>query len=59
LPARRVSVVSTHGAGDVFIGTLCHNIAQEVDLEQAIEAANHAAARHISSTMGRPLRQAE
>lgn len=48
LPARPVSVVSTHGAGDVFIGSLCSGIARGVDLDQAIHAANDAAARHIS-----------
>lgn len=51
LPARPVSVLSTHGAGDMFIGTLCHNIAQEVDLARAIDAANYSAALHISGSL--------
>lgn len=48
LPARTVKVVRTHGAGDMFIGTLCHALAQELPLKQAIRDANAAAARHIS-----------
>lgn len=47
-PAHPVAVISTHGAGDLFIGTLCRAIAQNVDLESAIDSANAAAARHIS-----------
>lgn len=50
LAARPVEVVSTHGAGDVFIGSLCHQIAQDTALEAAIEIANTAAANHISKT---------
>jgi ribokinase len=49
--ARPVEVISTHGAGDMFIGTLCHAIAQNADLDGAISAANAAAARHISKAL--------
>ncbi len=48
LAALPVDVVSTHGAGDMFIGSLCHQIAQNNDLEAAIVIANIAAANHIS-----------
>lgn len=48
LAARPVDVISTHGAGDMFIGTLCHQLAQENDLRAAIEIANIAAANYIS-----------
>lgn len=43
-----VKLVSTHGAGDVFIGTLCHAIALGIDLTDAVKRANAAAGRHIS-----------
>lgn len=54
-PAHPVAVISTHGAGDMFIGTLCHAIAQNADLESAIDSANAAAARHISEPLAYPL----
>lgn len=50
IPALSVPVVSTHGAGDMFIGTLCHALAQGADLETASKRANKAAAMHISTT---------
>lgn len=50
IPARQVTLVSTHGAGDVFIGTLCHEIARKSELRDAIEVANEAAAQHVSKT---------
>ncbi len=52
LPAHQVKVVSTHGAGDTFIGTLCHAIARKTGFRAAIESANDAAARHISQKHG-------
>lgn len=52
LTAHPVEVVSTHGAGDMFIGSLCHQIALNKNLEAAIEIANNAAAKHISKTSG-------
>lgn len=48
LPAHQVKVISTHGAGDVFTGTLCHGLAQGLGLANAIVAANASAAAHIS-----------
>lgn len=50
LPARLVKLVSTHGAGDMFIGTLCHAIAQNIEIGSAIAAANEAASQHISAS---------
>ena len=35
--------------GDMFIGTLCHAIAQEADVEAALQQTNAAATRHIST----------
>ena len=49
IPALPVTVISTHGAGDTFIGTLCHAIAQGEGVEAALQQANAAAARHIST----------
>lgn len=50
LPAHKLKVISTHGAGDMFIGTFCHNIALGEELEDAIKAANMSAAKHISQS---------
>ena len=48
LPAEKVPVVSSHGAGDSFIGTLAAQIAGGLGLEQACRAASSAAARHVA-----------
>jgi ribokinase len=48
LPAEPVKVVSSHGAGDAFIGTLCARLAGNNGLRAACEAASHAAALHVS-----------
>jgi ribokinase len=48
LPAETVKVVSSHGAGDCFIGTLAAELAKEHDLEQACRAASLSAARHVA-----------
>ena len=47
LPAEKVEVVSSHGAGDAFIGTLAAELAKSRDLEAACRAASVAAARHV------------
>lgn len=47
-PARPVDVVSTHGAGDVFVGTLAARRLQGAPLSGAVAAGQDAAARHIS-----------
>ena len=48
LPAEKVKVVSSHGAGDSFIGTLAAQIAGGQGLETACRAASTAAARHVA-----------
>lgn len=48
IPAEKVQVVSSHGAGDAFIGTLAAQLANGRDLELACRAASTAAARHVA-----------
>jgi ribokinase len=48
LPAEKVKVVSSHGAGDSFIGTLAAVLAKGEGLEQACRAASSSAARHVA-----------
>lgn len=48
LPARKVSVVSSHGAGDVFTGTLAAALARGQPLASAAETASDAAAAHVA-----------
>ena len=43
-----VEVVSTHGAGDCFVGALATRLARGDDLRSAAEFANAAAAAHVS-----------
>lgn len=49
LPAERVEVVSSHGAGDAFIGALCTAVVQGLPLREASEAGSRAAAIHVST----------
>lgn len=46
-----VKLVSTHGAGDCFVGVLSQSLLAGLSLADAAEKANHAAAEHVS----RPL----
>ncbi len=46
--ARKVAVQSTHGAGDVFVGSFAAAILADHNLADAISAAQIAAAAHIS-----------
>ena len=48
LPARKVDVVSSHGAGDCFTGTFAAALARGHDLASACMAASDAAAEHVS-----------
>ncbi|MBN9316268.1 MAG: bifunctional hydroxymethylpyrimidine kinase/phosphomethylpyrimidine kinase [Devosia sp.] len=48
LPGERVAVVSTHGAGDAFVGTLAARLAAGAEMRAALEAANHAAAQLVA-----------
>jgi len=48
IEAIRVKLVSTHGAGDAFIGALAASLARGVALREALERANRAAAELVS-----------
>jgi ribokinase len=48
LPAHRVPVVSTHGAGDMFVGALCAELARGAGLAAAARFGQAAAALAIS-----------
>ncbi|MFZ8959662.1 MAG: PfkB family carbohydrate kinase, partial [Paracoccaceae bacterium] len=47
--AHRVPVISTHGAGDAFVGALAAEIARGTDLAEAAAFAQGAAALHVST----------
>lgn len=47
-PGHQVALVSTHGAGDCFIGTMVAALAGGARLDKAVGRANLAAARHVS-----------
>lgn len=47
--AEKVQVLSSHGAGDVFVGTLGAMLAEGAPLRAAAERASRAAARHVSA----------
>jgi ribokinase len=48
IPALPVDVISTHGAGDCFVGVLAAELARGVSLVQASQHANRQAALHVS-----------
>jgi ribokinase len=48
VPAEQVTAVSSHGAGDAFIGTLAAGLASGQALQAACRAASQAAARHVA-----------
>jgi ribokinase len=50
-PAVPVEVVSTHGAGDTFVGVFAATLAREASFEDAIVQANKAAAAHVSRVL--------
>ena len=52
LPAKPIEVVSTHGAGDVFCGVLCAELARQTDLDLALKVANERAAHHVAAGAG-------
>ena len=47
IPAHKVKVISSHGAGDAFIGALASRLAQGDSFNSACHAASAAAARHV------------
>lgn len=48
LPAEKVTLVSTHGAGDVFVGALAAALANGTSLHNAVARANMRAAQHVA-----------
>jgi ribokinase len=48
LPAETVTLVSTHGAGDMFTGALAAALVNGSSLPDAVGQANRRAARHVS-----------
>lgn len=52
IPAETVRVVSTHGAGDAFIGTLAAALVRGEAVRAACAAASRAAAIHVSTRRG-------
>jgi ribokinase len=48
LAAQKVTLVSTHGAGDCFVGVLCQRLSDGATLSAAVHEANQAAAEHVS-----------
>jgi ribokinase len=49
IPAVPVTVVGTHGAGDMFVGSVAAALAAGADIVPALSLANEAAAAHVSS----------
>ena len=50
VPAKKVTLVSTHGAGDCFTGVLSTALSQKYSLSEAVVLATDAAAKHVSRT---------
>ncbi|ROR07616.1 PfkB family carbohydrate kinase [Erwinia sp. JUb26] len=48
LAAIKVELVSTHGAGDCFMGMLCASLLRGETLAESLTRANQAAAEHVS-----------
>jgi ribokinase len=49
LPALPVTLVSTHGAGDAFVGALVTALAAGRSFAECLRSANAAAATHVST----------
>jgi ribokinase len=49
LPALPVTLVSTHGAGDAFVGALVTALAADHSFAECLRSANAAAATHVST----------
>ena len=47
-PAEKVTLVSTHGAGDVFTGALVAELIRAEPNREAVATAGRAAARHVA-----------
>jgi len=48
IEAEKIELVSTHGAGDCFMGMLCASMLQGESLDTSVVKANKAAALHVS-----------
>jgi ribokinase len=48
LQAEKITLISTHGAGDVFTGTLVAALVEGSLLQEAVAQANRRAARHVA-----------
>ncbi|WAJ28852.1 PfkB family carbohydrate kinase [Antarcticirhabdus aurantiaca] len=55
LRARPVTLVSTHGAGDVFVGALVAALTFGKPFDESLSDANEAAGRHVSTTKSAAL----
>jgi ribokinase len=55
IPALPIEVVSTHGAGDMFVGSLAADLARGVSFARALDQANRAAAALVAGTFQTPL----
>lgn len=49
MPAHKVKLISTHGAGDCFVGHLCAALVKGQDLQSAVKEANYQSAQHVST----------
>ncbi len=49
IPAKSIKVSSTHGAGDVFTGVFCAELANKTPLDVGIGIANDRAADHVAA----------
>lgn len=54
LPAEKVTVVSSHGAGDAFIGALAAGLVAGQGIKTACTAASQAAALHVAGAARNP-----
>jgi ribokinase len=52
IPAEPVKVVSSHGAGDAFIGALAAAVLKGQKIDEACQTASQAAARHVAGLTG-------
>lgn len=48
--AHKVKLISTHGAGDCFVGALCSKLVNNESLADSVSFANKIAADHVSTT---------
>ena len=55
IPAEKIKVVSSHGAGDAFIGALAACVVGGATFKKACSAASHAAAEHVAGRPAAPI----